>query len=234
MLLNSRIGVKHRLAENHPPMQSYKQEFIEFALECNVLRFGDFTLKSGRKSPYFFNSGLFNSGVTLARLGRYYAEAIRDAGVEFDMLYGAAYKGIPLVAATAIGFADHTGRDLPWCFNRKEVKDHGERGALVGASPRGRVLMIDDVVSAGTSVRESIAIIRDAGATPAGIVVALDRQERGQGPMSAMQEVKAEFEIETASIVNLANLMQFLESDEGRTRELESMQHYLINYGCGC
>ena len=213
-------------------MPTYQREFIEFALECKVLRFGDFTLKSGRKSPYFFNSGLFNSGVTLARLGRFYAAAIRDAGVEFDMLYGAAYKGIPLVAATAIGLADLTERDLPWCFNRKEVKDHGEKGGLVGATPQGRVLMIDDVVSAGTSVRESITIIRDAGATPAGIVVALDRQERGQSRMSAMQEVKMEFEIETLSIVNLANLMQFLGDDEGRATELKRMQHYLTEYGC--
>lgn len=213
-------------------MQTYQREFIEFALECKVLRFGDFTLKSGRKSPYFFNSGLFNSGVTLARLGHFYAAAIRDAGVEFDMLYGAAYKGIPLVAATAIGLADLTERDLPWCFNRKEVKDHGEKGALVGATPQGRVLMIDDVVSAGTSVRESIAIIRDAGATPAGIAVALDRQERGQSRMSAMREVKTEFEIETLSIVNLASLMQFLEDDQGRATELKRMQHYLNEYGC--
>ena len=213
-------------------MQTYQREFIEFALECKVLRFGDFTLKSGRKSPYFFNSGLFNSGVTLARLGHFYAAAIRDAGVEFDMLYGAAYKGIPLVAATAIGLADLTERDLPWCFNRKEVKDHGEKGALVGAIPQGRVLMIDDVVSAGTSVRESIAIIRDAGATPAGIAVALDRQERGQSRMSAMREVKTEFEIETLSIVNLASLMQFLEDDQGRATELKRMQHYLNEYGC--
>ena len=213
-------------------MPTYQREFIEFALECKVLRFGDFTLKSGRKSPYFFNSGLFNSGVTLARLGRFYAAAIRDTGVEFDMLYGAAYKGIPLVAATAIGLADLTERDLPWCFNRKEVKDHGEKGGLVGATPQGRVLMIDDVVSAGTSVRESITIIRDAGATPAGIVVALDRQERGQSRMSAMQEVKMEFEIETLSIVNLANLMQFLGDDEGRATELKRMQHYLTEYGC--
>ena len=213
-------------------MQTYKQEFIEFALECKVLRFGDFTLKSGRKSPYFFNSGLFNSGGTLARLGRYYAQAIRDGGVEFDMLYGAAYKGIPLVAATAIGLADLTERDPQWCFNRKEVKDHGEKGGLVGASLQGRVLMIDDVVSAGTSVRESMAIIQDAGAAPVGIVVALDRQERGQGGTSAMQEVNTEFGIETLSIANLANVMQFLESDPGRTRELESMRRYLTEYGC--
>lgn len=213
-------------------MQTYKQEFIEFTLECKVLRFGDFTLKSGRKSPYFFNSGLFNSGGTLARLGRYYAQAIRDGGVEFDMLYGAAYKGIPLVAATAIGLADLTERDPQWCFNRKEVKDHGEKGGLVGASLQGRVLMIDDVVSAGTSVRESMAIIQDAGAAPVGIVVALDRQERGQGGTSAMQEVNTEFGIETLSIANLANVMQFLESDPGRTRELESMRRYLTEYGC--
>ena len=212
-------------------MQRYKHQFIEFAIECGVLRFGDFTLKSGRQSPYFFNSGLFNSGVTLARLGRYYAEAIRDHGLEFDMLYGAAYKGIPLVAATAMGFAEITGRDLSWCFNRKEAKDHGEKGALVGAALEGRVLMVDDVVSAGTSVRESVAIVRNAAAIPAGIVVALDRQERGQRNMNAMQEVRAEFDIDTLSIVNLANLMEFLNSDEERARELEGMQRYLNEYG---
>lgn len=213
-------------------MQTYKQEFIEFAIECKVLRFGDFILKSGRKSPYFFNSGLFNTGVTLARLGRYYAKAIHDDGLQFDMLYGAAYKGIPLVVATAMGFSELTGRDVRWCFNRKEVKDHGEQGVLVGAPPDGRILMIDDVISAGTSVRESIEIIRKAGATPTGIVVSLDRQERGQGDMNAMQEVKVEFGINSLSIVSLANLMEFLDSDKSRSKELKNMQRYLSDYGC--
>ena len=213
-------------------MHSYQREFIEFALDCEVLKFGEFTLKSGRKSPYFFNSGLFNSGLRLARLGRYYAKTILDSGIEFDMLYGAAYKGIPLVAATAMGLAELTGRDLPWCFNRKEAKDHGEKGALVGAELRGKVLMVDDVVSAGTSVRESIGIIKGGDAAPVGIVVALDRQERGQGDLSAMQEVKAEFKIEILSIANLANLMQFLEAQRDRGTELQGLQRYLTEFGC--
>ena len=186
----------------------------------------------GTQKPLLFQQRVIQQRGYAGSARRFYAAAIRDAGVEFDMLYGAAYKGIPLVAATAIGLADLTERDLPWCFNRKEVKDHGEKGGLVGATRQGRVLMIDDVVSAGTSVRESITIIRDAGATPAGIVVVLDRQERGQSRMSAMQEVKMEFEIETLSIVNLANLMQFLGDDEGRATELKRMQHYLTEYGC--
>ena len=233
MLLNTPIGVKHRRETGSPySMQKYKQEFIEFALACGVLRFGDFTLKSGRKSPYFFNSGLFNSGATLARLGRFYAEAIIDHDVEFDMLYGAAYKGIPLVAATAMGLAELYCRDLPWCFNRKESKDHGEKGVLVGAQLEGRVLIVDDVVSAGTSVRESVGIIRKGGAVPAGVMVALDRQERGVGQKNAMQEVTAEFAIRALSIVNLANLMEFLDTDPSLKRELCNMQQYLTEYGC--
>ena len=213
-------------------MQSYKQEFIEFAIECKVLRFGDFILKSGRTSPYFFNSGLFNTGATLARLGRYYAKAIHDADLQFDMLYGAAYKGIPLVVATAMGLCEITGRDLAWCFNRKEAKDHGEQGVLVGAPLKGRILMIDDVISAGTSVRESIEIIRNAGAIPTGIVVSLDRQERGRGDSNAMQEVKAEFGIDIMSIVDLATLMEFLDGDKKRSKELETMRRYVNDFGC--
>jgi len=212
-------------------MQRYKQEFIEFAIECEVLRFGEFILKSGRSSPYFFNSGLYNSGATLARLGRYYAKAIHDEALQFDMLYGAAYKGIPLVVATAMGYFELTGIDLAWCFNRKEAKDHGEHGVLVGAPLKGRILMIDDVISAGTSVRDSIEIIRTAGATPAGIVVSLDRQERGQGDINAMQEIKAEFGIDVLSIVDLATLIEFLDGDKNRSKELEAMRRYVHDFG---
>ncbi|MGH8281322.1 MAG: orotate phosphoribosyltransferase, partial [Gammaproteobacteria bacterium] len=157
-------------------MQDYRQEFLEFALEHGVLRFGEFTLKSGRKSPYFFNAGLFNSGAALAKLGHFYARAVVESGIHFDMLFGPAYKGIPLVSVTAAALAEHHGRDLPWCFNRKEAKDHGEGGLLVGAPLTGRVLVIDDVITAGTAVRESLNIIRQTGAAPAGLIIALDRQ----------------------------------------------------------
>jgi len=160
-------------------MQTYQQEFLDFAIDVGVLRFGEFTLKSGRISPYFFNSGLFDTGASLARLGRYYAQAIINSGIEFEMIYGPAYKGIPLAASLAIALADKHDRDVPYCFNRKEAKDHGEGGLIVGAPLKGRVLIIDDVISAGTSVRESVDIIRAAGATPAGVIIALDRQERG-------------------------------------------------------
>ena len=165
-------------------MQSYKAEFIEFAIDRRVLMFGEFTLKSGRKSPYFFNSGLFNSGACLARLGSYYASAIAASGVEFDLLYGPAYKGIPLVAAVATQFSNDRNLDIPYSFNRKEAKDHGEGGMIVGAPLAGRVLIVDDVISAGTSTRESVSIINNAGAQPIGVAIALDRQERGQGTLS--------------------------------------------------
>ncbi|MGH8398373.1 MAG: orotate phosphoribosyltransferase, partial [Gammaproteobacteria bacterium] len=171
-------------------MQDYRQEFLEFALEHEVLRFGEFTLKSGRASPYFFNAGLFNSGAALAKLGRLYAHAVVESGIGFDMLFGPAYKGIPLVSVTAAALAEHHGRDLPWCFNRKEAKDHGEGGLLVGAPLAGRVLIIDDVITAGTAVRESLNIIRQAGATPTGLIIALDRQERGQQGKSAIAELR--------------------------------------------
>ncbi len=170
-------------------MHDYQRDFIKLTLEREVLRFGEFTLKSGRASPYFFNMGRIDSGVALARLGRAYAAAMADAGLEVDMLFGPAYKGIALAAATAIALADHHGRDLPWAYNRKEAKDHGEGGMLVGAPLRGRVLIVDDVMTAGTAVRESLALIQAQGATAAGVLIALDRQERGQGERSAAQEV---------------------------------------------
>ncbi len=173
-------------------MASYQQEFIQFALQRGVLRFGEFVLKSGRKSPYFFNSGLFDSGGSLARLARFYATVIAASDLEFDMLYGPAYKGIPLVAAVAMAFDDEHGLDFPYCFNRKEIKDHGEGGATVGAALGGRVLIVDDVISAGTSTRESVTIIRAAGAIPAAAAISLDRQEQGTGRLSAIQELEQE------------------------------------------
>ncbi len=212
-------------------MKPYQRDFIDFALEADVLRFGSFTLKSGRVSPYFFNSGLFDTGGLIARLGRFYAEAIVDSGIEFDMLFGPAYKGIPLATATAIALADHHGRDLPYAFNRKEAKDHGEGGRLVGAPLRGKVLIIDDVISAGTSVRESIALIGEAGAEPAGVVIALDRQERGQGERSAVQEVEREHGLPVASIVDLDTLLAYLADRPELAGALEAARAYRQRYG---
>ncbi len=212
-------------------MQAYQQEFLDFAIDIGVLRFGEFTLKSGRVSPYFFNSGLFNTGVSLARLGRYYAQAIISSGIEFEMIYGPAYKGIPLAASLAIALADKHNRDVPYCFNRKEAKDHGEGGVIVGASLKGRVLIIDDVISAGTSVRESVDIIRAAGATPAGVVIALDRQERGQGETSAIQEVKKDFGLQVTSIVRLQELAEFLNAKGSQTKALKAIESYRAQYG---
>ena len=212
-------------------MQDYQQAFLEFAIEAGVLRFGEFTLKSGRVSPYFFNAGLFNTGRHLARLGRFYAQAIVDAGRDFDVLFGPAYKGIPLAAATGIALADHHERDLPWCFNRKEAKDHGEGGNLVGAPLAGRVLIIDDVITAGTAIRESVDLIRAAGATPAGVVIALDRQERGRGERSAIQEVEQDLGLPVTSIVTLSDLQAWLEGGAGNADTLERIRAYRAEYG---
>jgi orotate phosphoribosyltransferase len=211
-------------------MQPYQQEFIELALANDVLRFGQFTLKSGRQSPYFFNAGLFNTGGAVASLGRCYARAVAESGVEFDMLFGPAYKGIPLVTTTAVALADWHSRNVPFAFNRKEAKKHGEGGSVVGAPLAGRVLIVDDVISAGTAIRESIEIIRAAGATPAGVVVALDRQERGQGPLSAVQEVQQGFSIPVINIVALADLIVHL-GDAGRATELEALRNYQREWG---
>jgi len=212
-------------------MKDYQNEFLEFALDTGVLRFGDFTLKSGRKSPYFFNTGLFNHGATLARLGRFYARAIVDSGCEFDMLYGPAYKGIPLVATVAIALADQHQRDLPWCFNRKEAKDHGEGGALVGAAPAGAVLIVDDVISAGLSVGESVDRIRAAGAKPAGVFVALNRKEKGMDSgQSAAREVEQRHDLRVYSIVDLHDLMEFLALRKDDA-QLAAIQGYYANYG---
>ncbi len=192
-------------------MQDYQRDFLRFALDLGVLKFGDFTLKSGRQSPYFFNAGLFNTGSALASLGGFYAAALQASGLACDVLYGPAYKGIPLAAATAIALAALHGRDLPYAFNRKESKDHGEGGLIVGHPLRGQVLIIDDVITAGTSVRESIDIIQAQGARPAGVLIALDRQERGQNKSSAVQEVRNHFGIPVVSIATLADLVTFLE-----------------------
>ncbi|MDP2324812.1 MAG: orotate phosphoribosyltransferase [Gammaproteobacteria bacterium] len=212
-------------------MRGYQQEFIELALETGVLRFGQFKLKSGRNSPYFFNSGLFNTGYAAAKLGRTYAAAVDAAKIPFDMLFGPAYKGIPLVSLTAAALAEHYGRDLPFCFNRKEVKDHGEGGAIVGAPVSGRVLIIDDVITAGTAVRETITLIRQAGGTPAGVVLALDRQERGTGSLSAIQELEQNFGIPVASIIQLDDLVEHLEASTAHRQFLPLVQDYRERYG---
>lgn len=209
----------------------HQSAFIRFAIERNVLRFGQFTLKSGRISPYFFNAGLFNTGSALAELGRFYARAAIASGVEFDMVFGPAYKGIPLAAALAIALADHHGRDVPFAFNRKEAKDHGEGGTIVGAPLAGRVLVVDDVISAGTSVRESAGMIAAAGATLAGVAIALDRQERGQAATSAVQEVERNFGVPVVSIANLDALVRYLREQGGRDAELAAVEQYRAQYG---
>src|SRR3990167_2112644 len=212
-------------------MQAYQRDFIRFAIERGVLRFGQFTLKSGRISPYFFNAGLFDSGLALAQLGRFYAAAVVDSGIGFDVLFGPAYKGIPLAATTAVALAEHHQRDMPWCFNRKEAKDHGEGGTLIGAPLAGRILIIDDVISAGTSVRESVALIHAAGATPAGVVIALDRQERGQGMLSAVQEVEQTCGIPVVPVATLADLIAYLAGHPELERNLAAVRRYREEYG---
>lgn len=212
-------------------MQDYQREFLDFTLRIGVLRFGEFTLKSGRVSPYFFNSGLFNSGASLARLGRYYASALVDSGVAYDMLFGPAYKGIPLVAALGIALADYHGRDAPYAFNRKEAKRHGEGGVIVGAPLAGRVLIVDDVISAGASVAESVQIIRQAGAEPAGVLIALDRQERGKGDLSAVQEVQRNYAMPVLSIVKLDTLLSYAAQKPEVQPHLEAIRAYRARYG---
>ena len=212
-------------------MEAYQRAFIEFALSREALRFGDFTLKSGRQSPYFFNAGTFNTGSALAQLGRFYADAIVASGIEFDMLFGPAYKGIPLVSAVAVALAEHHGRDLPWAFNRKEAKDHGEGGSLVGAPLAGRALVIDDVITAGTAIREVASLFQHTEAHMAGVMVALDRQEKGRGQLSAIQEVEQSLNVPVKSIVALSDIIQYLEG-EGLDRELlERMRQYSEEYG---
>lgn len=212
-------------------MQAYQREFIRFAIERGVLRFGEFTLKSGRTSPYFFNAGLFNSGLALARLGRFYAEAVQASGIDFDVLFGPAYKGIPLASATAIALAEQHGRDLPWCFNRKEAKDHGEGGSLVGAPLAGRALIVDDVITAGTAIREVMQIIQAQGAQAAGVLIALNREERGQGELSAIQEVERDFGIPVVSIVSLSQVLDYLAQDPELNKHLPAVEAYRAQYG---
>jgi orotate phosphoribosyltransferase len=212
-------------------MQSYKAEFIEFAIDREVLLFGEFTLKSGRISPYFFNAGLFNTGACLARLGSYYASAIAASGVQFDLMYGPAYKGIPLVAAITTQYANEHGVDIPWSFNRKEAKDHGEAGIIVGAPLAGRVLIVDDVISAGTSTRESVSIINNASAQPIAVAIALDRQERGQGKQSAVQEVESTLGLTAISIVSLTDVIEYLQNTSQYADKIDSMLAYRASYG---
>ena len=212
-------------------MQSYQREFIEFAIEKGVLKFGEFTLKSGRTSPYFFNAGLFNTGDAIAKLGRFYAAAIEDANIDYDVMLGPAYKGIPLATTTVVALANEFGKDVPYVFNRKEVKDHGEGGNLVGAPLAGRVLIIDDVITAGTAIREVMTLIDENGATPAATVIALNRMERGTGELSAIQEVERDYNMQVASIISLDDLVEYLEEQGGREAELTAIRAYRDEYG---
>ncbi|WP_148861528.1 orotate phosphoribosyltransferase [Marinobacter fonticola] len=211
-------------------MHDYQHDFIEFAIRRDVLRFGEFTLKSGRKSPYFFNAGLFDTGSDLLQLGRAYASALQNSGLNYDILFGPAYKGIPLAAATAMSLAE-TGDDRPYAFNRKEKKDHGEGGNIVGAPLKGKVLIIDDVITAGTAIRESIDIIHAAGAEPAGVLIALDRQERGQGELSAIQEVEAEFKLPVVSIIRLEQVISYLSERDDFAENARKVADYRNRYG---
>jgi len=212
-------------------MRGYKREFIELALELGVLRFGEFTLKSGRVSPYFFNAGLFNTGYAVAKLGRYYAAAIAESRVRFDMIFGPAYKGIPLATLAASSLAEHHDIDVPFSYNRKEAKAHGEGGSVVGAALSGEVLIVDDVITAGTAVREAYQIISGAGAQIAGLVISLDRQERGQGAFSAVQELKQSLGIPVISIVQLDDLIDILEESSEYEQYLEPVLAYRKQYG---
>ena len=212
-------------------MKAYQREFIEFALARQVLRFGEFTLKSGRTSPYFFNAGLFNTGKDLARLGRFYAAALMDSGIEFDLLFGPAYKGIPIATTTAVALCDHHDVDIPYCFNRKEAKTHGEGGSLVGSELKGKVMLVDDVITAGTAIRESMEIINAHNAQLAGVLIALDRQEKGKGELSAIQEVERDFGCQIVSIITLADLIGYLSEKPGMEAELASVSAYREQYG---
>lgn len=213
-------------------MQHYQKDFIEFALNQGALCFGDFTLKSGRQSPYFFNTGLFNDGQGIAKLGQAYAAAIVASGIEFDMLFGPAYKGIPLAVSCAVALAEKHQRNVPYAFNRKEAKDHGEGGTIVGAALKGKILIIDDVISAGTSVGESIEIINAAKATPAGVFIALDRQERGKDDRSAISMVEERFGLNVGNIIKLDDLVSYLSSRSDMTEPLANIERYRAQWGC--
>ncbi len=212
-------------------MQDYQRAFIEFALAKQVLRFGEFTLKSGRVSPYFFNAGLFNSGADLARLGQCYASALMASGIQYDVLFGPAYKGIPIATTTAVALADKHGVDKPYCFNRKEKKAHGEGGQLVGSALSGRVMLVDDVITAGTAIRESMTLLEEHGAELAGVLIALDRQERGQGELSAIQEVERDFNTRVIAIVTLDDVIAYLQERGDMGQELAAVTAYRGEYG---
>jgi orotate phosphoribosyltransferase len=210
---------------------AYQEQFIKFAIDQDVLRFGTFTLKSGRTSPYFFNSGLFNSGLALAELGRYYAQAVINSGIDFDILLGPAYKGIPLVASTAVALSNDHNRDFPYVFNRKEAKDHGEKGKLIGAPLKGRVLIIDDVITAGSAIREVMSIIDESDAEAAGVVIALDREERGTGELSAIREIELEYGVSVLSVVKLSHLVRYLEAHDVYPDTLAAIEKYQADFG---
>lgn len=212
-------------------MKAFQRDFIEFAIERGVLKFGEFTLKSGRISPYFFNAGLFNRGGDLAKLGRFYADALMDSSVKFDVLFGPAYKGIPIATTTAVALADHHSLDVPYCFNRKEAKTHGEGGNLVGSPLEGKVMLVDDVITAGTAIRESMTLIEQQQASLSGVLIALDRQERGNGELSAIQEVERDFGTQVISIVSLADVVAYLAEKGGFDSEISAINTYRENYG---
>jgi len=212
-------------------MQDYQREFIQFSIDADVLRFGEFTLKSGRISPYFFNAGLFNTGQRLAKLGQYYAKAIVSADIDFDVLFGPAYKGIPLVSAVAVALHEHHGIDKPWVFNRKEAKTHGEGGSLVGSDLQGRVLVIDDVITAGTAIRESLELIKQKDASLAAVCVSIDRQEKGLHEKSAIQEIEAEHNVDVVTIATLDTLVEFLSEQPESANILEAIKRYRSDYG---
>jgi orotate phosphoribosyltransferase len=239
-----RWGAAVRLYHAHPhhtetdPVQEYQRTFIDLAMTRQALRFGTFKLKSGRESPYFFNAGLFNDGEAIAVLGKCYAAALSRSGLEFDMLFGPAYKGIPLATAAAIALAEHHHRNVPWAFNRKEAKEHGEGGNIVGSPLKGRVVIVDDVITAGTAIRESVEIIRAAGAQPVGVALALDRQERGLGTQSAVQEVSSQFGLRCVSILTLADLIESFAGDSGDAvrisrDQLAALRAYRQAWGVG-
>ncbi|KGJ97625.1 orotate phosphoribosyltransferase [Colwellia psychrerythraea] len=220
-------------------MKDYQREFIEFAIEKQVLRFGEFTLKSGRVSPYFFNAGMFKTGGDLARLGRFYAATLVDAKIDFDLVFGPAYKGIPIATTTTVALYDHHNLDVPYCFNRKEAKTHGEGGSLVGADLEGKIMLVDDVITAGTAIRESMEIIKAHGAQLSGVLIALDRQEKGRGELSAIQEVERDFGTQVAAIVTLGDVVTYLEDklkaqgteNSGLAENLASIKKYRLDYG---
>ena len=212
-------------------MEQYKRDFIEFALSRNVLKFGEFTLKSGRKSPYFFNAGLFNTGADLARLGEFYAAAIQASVVDFDVVFGPAYKGIPIGTSVSVALFNRYGIDKPVCFNRKEMKDHGEGGNLIGSPLQGKILLVDDVITAGTAIRESMELISANKAELAAVLIALNRKERGKGELSAIQEVERDYQCQVVSIIDLDDLMQFIEQDPRYSRHLSEMRAYRAEFG---